>query len=439
MPTLSVVMIIKNEEKWLKTCLDSVKHIADEIVITDTGSDDKSLEIAQQFGAKIFHIEWKDDFAWARNESLKPATGDWLLLIDADEILAPEGAIQIRNIVDNNGGGINAFDLIQANYCSDIGSWRWKPVPKDAPLANGNPGYVASPLTRLFRNHMGYEFRGCVHETINTSIFEKGHRIESTNIIIHHYGLELGDYSRQKSAKYLSLCRKKVKQTPEDAKSWLDLATRLVPESCLEEACKAAQNALRLSPSLPDAVFTLTNIYLQQANWQDARRTISPLLENASCRFKAQLVLATIDTYEGKFEDAEKQFKELRRICTTNVSVNLEYARLLDIQGNTELAEKLLVECCEHQPRLEKLNKRYRALQLRQKGEAAFEKSARGALKAFVSALQLDPRDPLIFNNIGVVLHALGDTENAKDNFERALLLAPFFTEAKQNLNALQC
>ena len=89
-PKLSVCMIVRDEEKNLPRCLESVESVADELIIVDTGSKDNTISIAKDFGAKIFHFEWCDDFSAARNQYLKYATGNWILQIDADEELLLE-------------------------------------------------------------------------------------------------------------------------------------------------------------------------------------------------------------------------------------------------------------------------------------------------------------------------------------------------------------
>ena len=83
MPALGVVMIDKNESERLGPCLESVRAIADEIAIGDTGSTDDTKVIALQFGARVIDVPWKDDFAAARNAVLHAATSDWLLHVDA--------------------------------------------------------------------------------------------------------------------------------------------------------------------------------------------------------------------------------------------------------------------------------------------------------------------------------------------------------------------
>src|SRR5665213_294513 len=87
MPTLALSMIVKNAERHLAGCLQSVQGIVDEIVVADTGSTDSSIEIARQAGARILGIPWENDFAKARNLSLAEVKADWILVLDADERL----------------------------------------------------------------------------------------------------------------------------------------------------------------------------------------------------------------------------------------------------------------------------------------------------------------------------------------------------------------
>ncbi|MBV9271488.1 MAG: glycosyltransferase family 2 protein, partial [Candidatus Eremiobacteraeota bacterium] len=83
-------MIVKNEERFLGKCLASAQGIVDEMIVVDTGSSDATIEIAKRFGARVEQREWRNDFAWARNEALKLATKRWILVLDADEELLPE-------------------------------------------------------------------------------------------------------------------------------------------------------------------------------------------------------------------------------------------------------------------------------------------------------------------------------------------------------------
>mgnify|MGYP001386520006 CR=1 FL=1 len=83
--SISLCMIVKNEEDVLIRCLESVKYIVDEIIIVDTGSTDSTVEIAKKYGARIFYYKWDDSFSSARNYSLEKATKEWILIMDADD------------------------------------------------------------------------------------------------------------------------------------------------------------------------------------------------------------------------------------------------------------------------------------------------------------------------------------------------------------------
>ena len=116
--TISLCMIAKNEEKYLEQCLRSVKDIVDEIIIVDTGSTDKTKEIAKKFNAKIFDFKWVDDFSAARNESIRHATKDWILVLDADEIVEKKDIDKIKNLIENSDH-FAGFQLEQRSYINN--------------------------------------------------------------------------------------------------------------------------------------------------------------------------------------------------------------------------------------------------------------------------------------------------------------------------------
>ena len=95
-PSITACLIVKNEERFLDKCLQSLQGTADQIVVVDTGSTDRTVEIARTHDAEIHHFEWCDDFAAARNFSLEKARGDWVLILDADEVLTPEGRKELQ-------------------------------------------------------------------------------------------------------------------------------------------------------------------------------------------------------------------------------------------------------------------------------------------------------------------------------------------------------
>jgi glycosyltransferase involved in cell wall biosynthesis len=147
--TLSVCMIVREAQGTLYRCLESVKQIADEIIICDTGSTDHTMEIAREYTDQVYEIPWEDDFSVARNRSIEKASGDWILWLDADEYLV--GAEQLSKYLRDNM--YNGYVVRQHHHAVDA---EFKP---DVPV-------------RLFRNHMGVRFFGCVHEHPESALNE---------------------------------------------------------------------------------------------------------------------------------------------------------------------------------------------------------------------------------------------------------------------------
>ena len=150
---LSLVLIVKNEEKNLARCLESVEGLWDELVIVDTGSTDKTVEIAEQYTDKIFHFEWVDDFAKARNFSFGKCTQPWIMWLDADDVLKPHDVKSIRTQFEEYCNNPNIdFMMIEYNY--------WV----DPPTMDGIAKAIQT-RERIIRNGAG-EWKGMVHEHI---------------------------------------------------------------------------------------------------------------------------------------------------------------------------------------------------------------------------------------------------------------------------------
>lgn len=146
--SLSLCMIVKNEEAALPKCLSSVKNVVDEAIVLDTGSSDRTPHIAKQFGAKVHHFQWCNDFSAARNAALKYVTGDWILVLDADETLTP-------NIVPQIGAVMQSEEYLLMN------------------LIRKEVGAAQSPyslVSRLFRNHPDIRFERPYHALVDDSV-----------------------------------------------------------------------------------------------------------------------------------------------------------------------------------------------------------------------------------------------------------------------------
>lgn len=166
---ISVCIIAKNEESFIGNCINSIKDIAYEIIVVDTGSTDRTKEICRELGAKVFNFEWEGDFSKARNFSLEKAEGDWIFVLDADETLTRESIEVIEKLQ-------NEEEKLDGYYCKLTNLIKNKQVS-------------SSRILRLFRNYEKYRYRGKLHEQIDITEESKA-KFTNSNIEIYHYGYD---------------------------------------------------------------------------------------------------------------------------------------------------------------------------------------------------------------------------------------------------------
>lgn len=423
MPSLSVILIAKNEALHLPQCLASVRPIADEIVLVDTGSTDSTTAIAEDFGAKVSRFAWCDDFAAARNASIAAATGDWLLHMDADEALDPENAAAIRSLVDADGAGADAVEITLANYCDDPRAWRWVPVPPGSTHARGHSGYIKTTLLRLFRNGRGYAYREAVHENITPSVVERGGRIAASDLLIHHYGYAAPPEVRARKARqYLHIARAKARAAPENLKAQLDLAEQAFACGEAAEAEAASRAAQAIDPhDLPTGTM-LANLLLNRGELVAAQA----VLKRLPAVPHVHTALGAICLAQGRLEEAAAALDAAIMAQPAAPIALLYRARLHDQAGRSAAARDDLQRAHAVCPALPETSGRLTAHALR---EGALGQLRAGhpseALKGFAAALQQDPEDPLVYLGIADALDALGHAPQAAENRARARRLAP--------------
>ncbi|MED2753826.1 glycosyltransferase family 2 protein [Bacillus thuringiensis] len=166
MVTISLCMIVKNEENNLEKCLQSVKGIPDEIIIVDTGSTDRTKEIALKWTSHVLDFEWIDDFAAARNYAFGCATQEYLFWLDADDILLPEEQKKILELKQNLDESIDAVSMVYHTL-----------------LDKYDNVITSTHRLRLLKKNKGFKWSGMVHEDVNTSEI---YRCYNSDIIVTH-------------------------------------------------------------------------------------------------------------------------------------------------------------------------------------------------------------------------------------------------------------
>lgn len=310
-PFLTLSMIVRNEEKMLEGCLESVQGIVDEIVIVDTGSTDNTLKIAEKFGTKIFNFIWNNDFSAARNESLKHCTGEWILYMDADERLNEQSKQQIRQV-------LSSADENTAGFMVTIESDH---VQLDGSVELHRGGYP-----RIFRN-LGYptiKFEGRVHEQITPSIFALGKSIAFSDLKIIHLGYnQTKEVMQEKIKRNYQLLIAHVQEEPLNGYAWYQLGQTLAQMMLFKEAEDAIRFSIQTG-KLSDSVYasaasTLAQLVGNQRKYDEALYWADKSLEKAPDQVYALNLKAYSLLHLEKYQEAEQIFTEvLKRLHKSN-------------------------------------------------------------------------------------------------------------------------
>jgi tetratricopeptide (TPR) repeat protein len=193
-------MIARNEQRFLAECLQRARAAVDEIVVVDTGSTDATVAIAESFGARVLHESWQDDFSAPRNVALRAATGDWILVLDADEFLRPGACERIRELVRSEV--VSGYHLRFQNVY-------------------GQGKTLGVMMVRLFRNLPGIAYQNVIHEQVTPSLqrlgTELGLVLASADVEVEHHGYtDEVMQQRGKNERNERLFQKQLERAPDD-------------------------------------------------------------------------------------------------------------------------------------------------------------------------------------------------------------------------------
>jgi tetratricopeptide (TPR) repeat protein len=303
--TLSLCMIVKDEEEMLPGCLEAVRDAVDEMIVVDTGSSDRTAEIARSFGAKVIDFPWNGSFADARNVSLDAATSDWVMYLDADEHMIPEDAEALRELLSRTWR--EAFYLVETNYTGG----------DEAGTA------VTHHALRLWRNRSNYRFEGRIHEqkshTMPTYLAE---RFETSNVRIRHYGyLRSRIASKDKSRRNIELLEIEARENPSPFNDY-NLGSEYL---ALNEPARAREHF--------DKAW---EVLRQDQRWQGAG--YAPML-------MARVVTARRGA--GDLDAAREAIAEGLQIYPDHTDLVLEQALCAQAEGDLRAAAELARRCTE--------------------------------------------------------------------------------------------
>ena len=296
--SLSVCMIVQNEEKYIQKCLDSIQDVADQIVVIDTGSEDDTIPLVKEYDTDLYHYDWENDFSEARNYSLREASGEWILQIDADEVLEKsEGLTSLLNNSGNDG------------YLVKI---------RNINSSQGFVKYSEDKQIRLFRNKQEYKYRNKIHEQIAPSIQNSGGKVTGSNLRIDHYGYI--DKGEDKARRNFSIMKEEVKANPRDPYLNFKLGENYKALDNYEKSQEYLQKSIKLENfnSLPSelrstALMRLAQVELQLDNYQEAANNATKSLEIKSENEIARFILAVSYIYLGKIQESAQIIQKLNQ------------------------------------------------------------------------------------------------------------------------------
>lgn len=396
LPRISLCMIARNEAHVIEQAIKSVSSIIHEVIVVDTGSTDDTPHVVEKLGGIVLHRPWDDDFSAPRNFSLARATGDWILVLDADEAIA---AKDLNLLVGQTTQRNSCFEMKQRHYSDDHRLSDYQLVSGEYPeWERAYLGYFASGLVRFFPNHCGIHYQGRVHELVEHSIRSLGKlSVINSPVPIHHYGHTKEELARKnKHSLYGALGETKLKDNPTDWKGFYELGVELNrPERREESAAAFKESIARKADYIP----TWTNlgyVLCELGRLDEARQALTNALRLDPESSEALCNLGVVFMRAKDFANAERCLKAAVRSSPTYVNAYLNLSNTL--------------------------------VSLRRLSEAAFY---------LYKVVELAPRHARARADLGALYLLAGETALATEQITTALSMDPELVEAQQNLELI--
>jgi len=467
---LSLCMIVCDNADTIEACLTSIKPWVDEMVVVDTGSKDNTPELVRKCGARLFHFPWCDDFAAARNESLKHARGDWIFWMDSDDTIDSENGRKLRKLA-NDDPDPSVLGYVMQVHCPGAGE-------------EGRTDVTIVDHVKLIRNRPDLRFEGRIHEQILPAIRRGGGEVSFTDVFVVHSGADRSEAGRQrKLERDFHLLQLDLQDRPDhpfvlfnlgmthgdagDHQQALDLLNRSIQvshptESHVrkayallvgsytqlgrhEEAWTACREGRRHYPDDAELLFREGILHHHFGRLPDAERAYRRALEDRDQRhfssvdgaiqgFKAHHNLALVYEDMGEPARAEQQWQ---KVVAEAPTYRLGWRGLVEVllaQGKLDAAEsqvrRLLAGAALPEPlRTEGLSLQGRVATTR--GDFALAKSS------FQQAVARSPGDLDAWDATCRFLFEYGELRECKEALQRLLQLAPTDGAAHHNLGSV--
>jgi glycosyltransferase involved in cell wall biosynthesis len=294
---ISLCMIVKNEEKSLADCLSSVEGWVDEIIVVDTGSEDRTVEIAKSFGATVYHHPWENDFSKHRNQSISYAGGEWIFWIDADETLEPGGGEILRKACDAQD--VDGLMVTMVCFFENRSRESW------------------NNSVKLFRNGAGIHFEGRVHNQV-VGCRHTGF----CPVKIHHHGYDLDQRTlRRKFERTSTLLIRAIAENPEDFMHHHNLAVSYASVRRFRNAVEEGRKAIALhtkqwgnDPGILWTYFVVSSSCFNLGRFDEAEKTALEALRLNPDHFDSHFVLASISVARRDLKGFNRSYRRIRSL-----------------------------------------------------------------------------------------------------------------------------
>ena len=314
MQTVSLCMIVKNEGSNLNRCLMAARPIVDEIIVVDTGSTDNTKEIAKQFGSRLFDFIWTNNFSDARNFSLSQATSQWILSLDADELISASDHVKFLNLVRQSEHRSTAFQFELRNYVTYPNVVGWIPNQGQYSAEETGTGWYPDEVraVKLFPNMKDIHFIYSIYEDVIPSILKLGLKIKKTDIAIHHYGVLTDSLVNIKLERDLEIMRKDASLKKEQSLvDIIHIAKHLSLLGRYVEALQYWEQIVHRSDEIQDAHYYLGHTYFSLGRYRDALMVLRKEVSKHSPSNDAIVLYAQAELCAGDIETAVNCLEEL--------------------------------------------------------------------------------------------------------------------------------
>ncbi|HHX29432.1 MAG: glycosyltransferase [Bacillota bacterium] len=340
-PTVSACLIVRDEEGVVEECLESLVPFADETIVNDTGSLDRTPEIAMAYGARVIRTKWPDDFSKARNDALSQARCSYVLTIDADERLVSETVSEAKTRLTD-------------------GSEAWHVSIRNE--TRGNETSIT--IVRLFRNRLHHRYSGRIHEQIVHTI--KG-TVASSPLVARHVGYDPShSAAKGKRQRNIDLLTKAISSDSVFAKGYLEYqaAVELLHlgnfYEGLEAMLKVVENTEKHAPFRPIAALHACNVLINQDRMDELLPLVMGLLEDYPGFAQVAVTAAGALLDSDRTDDAEAVLRSVdlekeqvglpKSDGADTYRLSLVWARIALNRGEKDLAYRHILKALEHKP-----------------------------------------------------------------------------------------